>query len=472
MDKVLSRQELIKKVTMRNTLLTLPGYMLPVVSTYVAIYLGLTSYPYRIMNMMVLLVLSTVSIFILYIHFKKNITTRESDIIGIAELINFIFLYSIWLLFLNEIRILALFNAMIPFIFFFSVGTMVSSLIITFSFHIVYIVESYICIFYLGQINTFKSDVFYCICFLYTSLFLLAMTNIYKKQKNKTKLARVESENAKKKVDEYNQYLTKTYTNIRKTIDEIVVLSGMVAKDSAGITKSSEKLSIGASDQERDIKEIAKTMENINLKTLENANNALKANTLALLTRDSSSDGVLYMHDVNLAMTDISSSSKSISKIISTIDSIAFQTNLLALNASIEAARAGKQGRGFAVVAQEVRNLALKATKSASDTADLIQISLNNVEAGSKTSETAANALDDINRKILDVTKLVDSISKSSGEQTLSISQVNSAMTNISKITSETSQSAKETNIAATRLSETATKIHNILKAFDQEKKD
>jgi methyl-accepting chemotaxis protein len=246
----------------------------------------------------------------------------------------------------------------------------------------------------------------------------------------------------------------------------------MVAKDSAGITESSEKLSIGASDQERDIKEIAKTMENINLKTSENANNALKANTLALLTRDSSSDGVLYMHDVNLAMTDITSSSKGISKIISTIDSIAFQTNLLALNASIEAARAGKQGKGFAVVAQEVRNLALKATKSASDTADLIQISLNNVEAGSKTSETAANALDDINRKILDVTKLVDSISKSSGEQTLSISQVNSAMTNISKITSETSQSAKETNIAATRLSETATKINNILKAFDQEKND
>ena len=88
------------------------------------------------------------------------------------------------------------------------------------------------------------------------------------------------------------------------------------------------------------------------------------------------------MTELTGSMEEISRVSHQTSKIIRSIDEIAFQTNLLALNAAVEAARAGEVGAGFAVVADEVRNLALRAAEAARNSTTLIESTIEEVDKG------------------------------------------------------------------------------------------
>ncbi|MDD9301369.1 MAG: CZB domain-containing protein [Desulfobacter sp.] len=137
--------------------------------------------------------------------------------------------------------------------------------------------------------------------------------------------------------------------------------ANQMASAAGQVSSSSQSMAEGASQQAASIEETSSSMEEMSSMTKKNAENAIHADGLM-----KEANGVVKT--AHQSMEDITKASEETSKIIKTIDEIAFQTNLLALNAAVEAARAGEAGAGFAVVADEVRNLAMRAADAAKNT--------------------------------------------------------------------------------------------------------
>lgn len=159
-------------------------------------------------------------------------------------------------------------------------------------------------------------------------------------------------------------------------------------------------------------------------------------------------------------MGDIKDAAMETSKIIKTIDDIAFQTNLLALNAAVEAARAGEAGKGFAVVAEEVRNLAYKSAQAAKNTAELIERSQTESDRGLSVATEMSERLEKISSSVSDVSTLVVEISAASDEQATGIKQINTAMSEMDKTVQNNASSSEETASAAEELTSQAEELN------------
>jgi len=165
-------------------------------------------------------------------------------------------------------------------------------------------------------------------------------------------------------------------------------------------------------------------------------------------------------------MQDIKDASGNITKIIKTIQDIAFQTNLLALNAAVEAARAGEHGKGFSIVAEEVRNLAIRSQTAAAETTSLIENSNDRVETGSAIANSTAESLDTIVENANKVKDIVGDISTASQNQAEAISQVGFGIEEISGIVQSNSTISEETAAAAQELNSQAEQLQSLVGHF------
>jgi methyl-accepting chemotaxis protein len=162
-------------------------------------------------------------------------------------------------------------------------------------------------------------------------------------------------------------------------------------------------------------------------------------------------------------MDEISHAGEETSKIIKTIDEIAFQTNLLALNAAVEAARAGEAGAGFAVVADEVRNLAMRAADAAKNTASLIEGTVKKVSEGSELVSGTNDAFQKVAQSASKVGELVGEIAAASNEQSQGIGQINTAVTEMDTVVQQNAANAEESASASEEMTAQAEQMKQMV---------
>ena len=218
------------------------------------------------------------------------------------------------------------------------------------------------------------------------------------------------------------------------------------------VSAASQTAASGVSEQAAALEETAAALEELSSMTKGNAAAAQDAKSISHRTRTAADSGSIDMEKLRGAMSAIHSSATNIASILKSIDEIAFQTNILALNAAVEAARAGEAGAGFAVVAEEVRALAQRSAQAARETAEKINVALQDSERGVTTAKDAAQHFSEIVQGSRAVDKLVGDIAASSSEQTQGIQQVTESTTQMDTVTQSNAAAAEEAAAQAQQL--------------------
>lgn len=259
--------------------------------------------------------------------------------------------------------------------------------------------------------------------------------------------------------------ITRSITKPIHAIADMLSKSAEQTSSASGqVSAASQALAEGSSEQAASMEESGASLEEISSMATRNSENARRAEELAAEARTAADTGTQEMKEMSLAMGAIHEASDNISKILKTIDEIAFQTNILALNAAVEAARAGEAGMGFAVVAEEVRNLAHRSAQAAKETAERIDDSIRKSDHGVQLSARAQQNLEEIAAKVRQVDQLVTEIACASKEQNEGILQVNAAIAQMDKATQSNAASAEETASAAEELNAQTDSLRSAVK--------
>lgn len=251
--------------------------------------------------------------------------------------------------------------------------------------------------------------------------------------------------------------------SLNHIIEELEKDADQVSGAASSISESSQSMAEGATEQAASLEETSSALEEMASMTRQNADNSQKTTDTTASTVKLIEEGAAAVSNMSEAMAEINDSAEKISRIIKTIEDIAFQTNLLALNAAVEAARAGEAGKGFAVVADEVRNLAQRSAQAARDTTSLIEGTVARVRHGSEIAITLDASFKHIEDGAKNVGRLIQEITAATNEQAQGVDQVNTAVAQMDKVTQQNAANAEESASASEELSSQAVALKGVV---------
>ncbi len=257
--------------------------------------------------------------------------------------------------------------------------------------------------------------------------------------------------------------------HFNSTLTEISNLAEQVSSNASEVKNASKSLSDGATEQAGVIEELNATIDNVVDLAEDTAKETQSASARVKASANKANEEKEKMNELLTEMEHITEISKEIGNIITDIEDIASQTNLLSLNASIEAARAGEAGRGFAVVADQIGKLAADSAKSAVNTRDLIDKTLEEIEKGNTITRTTADAFNQIIADMESFAEIAQNTMEKANSQAESLEQIGQGIEQLSSVVQGNAASSEENTAISVNLAEGAAKMHdrvNIFKLF------
>ena len=285
------------------------------------------------------------------------------------------------------------------------------------------------------------------------------------------------------RMENFNQLVRQ----VRESASQVTVRVAALSESADRVTQSShqqnEKSNEAATAVEQlvsSISSIARSAEHVqhqSQESLSRANEGSRNLTVLLGEMTVVERAVKEMAD---SVNNFVRNTESITMMTREVKDIAEQTNLLALNAAIEAARAGEQGRGFAVVADEVRKLAEKSSRSATEidtiTASLsaqsvavrrsIEAGLSHLESSQAAVTSVSSILEATNGSVTEVGHGLDAIAEATNQQRRFSGDVESSIEAIAGMARENTGTVEQTAGAAHDLKQLAEGLSTLVGRF------
>jgi methyl-accepting chemotaxis protein len=127
----------------------------------------------------------------------------------------------------------------------------------------------------------------------------------------------------------------------------------------------------------------------------------------------------------------------------------------------------GNAGKGFAVVAEEVRNLAMRSSRAAKDTAGMIEESVRNAGSGVQINEEMLKNLGAINNQVVRMNEVMAGIAQASEQQSEGVIEIAAALKQINEVTQQTAANSEESASASEALSTQASEMRSMVESFN-----
>ena len=256
-------------------------------------------------------------------------------------------------------------------------------------------------------------------------------------------------------VDQENQLIQV----VQSTAQQVTDASGQVSAAAQGLAQGATQQASSVEELSAAVAELSQRMKSAVQDAASTSASAEQAGELAMRTNEK-------MKRMLESMEQIDTASERVGDIVKSIGDIAFQTNLLALNAAVEAARAGTAGKGFAVVADAVRNLAVKCSQEAAETAQLVQSTLKAVAQGRELAGEAAQLIHSTTDASAQSVKLTGQVLELLDGQSTALAQISLGLEQISAVVQNNSATSQQSAAAAQELYAQAEQLAHHVQSF------